>query len=120
MISIRLVTTYSGPKRDEGIVKEADLDDGSVKQLRRLNKRLITAAWSKCHDLWNGNKYQMLTVVIIVDGDTVDPLLLHQARVLQGLDDDGLDPLGDIVHSPLGVQLLLPVSTHPLPLAARS
>ena len=54
-----------------------------------------------------------------MDGDTVDPLLLHQARVLQGLDDNGLDPLGDIVHSPLGVQLLLPVPANSLPLAAR-
>ena len=55
-----------------------------------------------------------------MDGDTIDPLLLHQARVLQGLDDNGLDPLGDIVHSPLGVQLLLPVPANSLPLAARS
>ena len=54
-----------------------------------------------------------------MDGDAVDPLLLHQARVLQGLDDDGFDPLGDLVHRPLGVQLLLPVPAHPLPLAAR-
>ena len=60
-----------------------------------------------------------VTVVIIVDGDTVDPFLLHQARVLERLDDDGLDPLGDLVHRPLGVQLLLPVPAHPLPLAAR-
>ena len=36
-------TTYSGSKRDEGIVEEAYFNDWSVKQLRRLNLRLIAA-----------------------------------------------------------------------------
>ena len=78
--------------------------------------RLITTTSIK--KLHLRKHFIIVTVVIIVDGDTVDPLLLHQARVLQRLDDDGPDPLGDLVHRPLGVQLLLPVPCSPLPLAA--
>ena len=36
-------TTYSGSKRDEGIVEEAYFNDWPVEQLRGLNLRLIAA-----------------------------------------------------------------------------
>ena len=48
---------------------------------------------------------------VVIDDGRVDPAWLHQTHLLHWLDDLLRDPLGDGVHLPLGVQLLIALSS---------
>ena len=85
------VGTYFATEGEEGVTEETDRDDGSAEQLRGVDVRHYTSPWQ-----------------VVVHHSRVYPARPDKPGLLHRPDDELLDPVGDGVHLPPGVELLLP------------
>ena len=82
----KIQKAYFASKGEVGVTEEADSDDRSAEQLRRVNVG---------HDAAPRH--------VVIDNSGVNPASPHHSGLLYGPDDQLSDPVRDVVHLPSGI-----------------